>query len=126
MAKKPKRPSKPAAIRARRPIARRPRSTPVNPIERDGAVWLVAPYGTVPEDPERELSTGSRFHADGIFARVAVTRGDELAALGRRTVMPRLTALPAEIGAAVVYFASDAAAFVTGQVLAVDGGTLLA
>jgi benzoate/toluate 1,2-dioxygenase beta subunit len=28
MAKKPKRPSKPAAIRARRPIARRPRSTP--------------------------------------------------------------------------------------------------
>ena len=89
-------------------------------------VNAVAPYGTVPEDPERELSTGSRFRADGIFARVAVTRGDELAALGRRTVMPRLTALPAEIGAAVVYFASDAAAFVTGQVLAVDGGTLLA
>jgi benzoate/toluate 1,2-dioxygenase beta subunit len=28
MARKPKRPSKPAAIRARRPIARRPRSTP--------------------------------------------------------------------------------------------------
>ena len=25
----------------------RPRSTPVNPIERDRAVWLVAPYGTV-------------------------------------------------------------------------------
>ena len=89
-------------------------------------VNAVAPYGTVPEDPARELSTGSRFHADGIFARVAATRGDELAALGRRTVMPRLTALPAEIGAAVVYFASDAAAFVTGQVLAVDGGTLLA
>jgi hypothetical protein len=61
-----------------------------------------------------ELSAGSRFHADGIFARLAATRGEELYALGRRTVMDRVTALPSEIGAAVVYFESDAAAFVTG------------
>jgi 2-hydroxycyclohexanecarboxyl-CoA dehydrogenase len=89
-------------------------------------VNAVAPYGTLPDDPVRDVSTGSRFHAEGIFARVAATRGDELFALGRRTVMQRQTAVPSEIGAAAVYFASDAAAFVTGQVLAVDGGTLLA
>ena len=40
--------------------------------------------------------------------------------------MERRTAFPSEIGAAAVYLASDAAAFVTGQILAVDGGTLLA
>ena len=40
--------------------------------------------------------------------------------------MQRQTAFPAEIGAAAVYLASDAAAFVTGHVLAVDGGVLLA
>ena len=39
--------------------------------------------------------------------------------------MQRQTALPSEIGAAAVYLASDAAAFVTGQVLAVEGGALL-
>jgi len=89
-------------------------------------VNAIAPYGTLPEDPVRDVSSGSRWHSDGVFARVAATRRDELHAIGRPTVMQRQTAFPAEIGAAAVYFASDAAAFVTGQVLAVDGGVLLA
>ena len=88
-------------------------------------VNAIAPYGTLPEDPVRDVSSGSRWHRDGVFARVAATRANELHALGRRTVMQRQTAFPAEIGAAAVYFASDAAAFVTGQVLAVEGGALL-
>jgi NAD(P)-dependent dehydrogenase (short-subunit alcohol dehydrogenase family) len=89
-------------------------------------VNAIAPYGTLPDDPARDVSSGSRWRVDGIFARVAATRPDALQALGRRTVMQRQTAFPAEIGAAAVYLASDAAAFVTGQVLAVDGGVLLA
>ena len=37
----------------------------------------------------------------------------------------RQFATSAEIGAAVVYLASDAAAFITGQIHPVAGGTLL-
>ncbi|CAI7973543.1 SDR family oxidoreductase [Frankia sp. Hr75.2] len=89
-------------------------------------VNAIAPYGTLPEDMSRDVSSGSRWHPDGVFARLAATRGPELHSVGRRTVLERQTALPAEIGAAAVYLASDAAAFVTGQVLSVDGGTQIA
>jgi 2-hydroxycyclohexanecarboxyl-CoA dehydrogenase len=89
-------------------------------------VNAVAPYGTLPDDPEREVSAGSRYGPNGIFTRLAVTRRDELQSMGRRTVLTRQLARPAEIGAAAVYFASDVAAFTTGQVLAIDGGTQLA
>lgn len=89
-------------------------------------VNAVAPYGTMPDDPENELSTGSRYYPGGLFARLLDTRSEELMTMGRRTVMERQLARPAEIGAAAVYLASDGAAFVTGQVLAVDGGIQLA
>jgi 2-hydroxycyclohexanecarboxyl-CoA dehydrogenase len=89
-------------------------------------VNAVAPYGTIPDDPEREVSTGSRFHPDGLFARLMATRPDAFLGMGAPTVMERQLARPSEIGAAAVYFASDAAAFVTGQILAVDGGMQLA
>ena len=89
-------------------------------------VNAVAPYGTIPDDPEREVSTGSRFHPDGLFARLMETRPEVFLSMGARTVMERQLARPSEIGAAAVYFASDAAEFVTGQVLAVDGGMQLA
>jgi 2-hydroxycyclohexanecarboxyl-CoA dehydrogenase len=89
-------------------------------------VNAIAPYGTIPDDPENEVSTGSRFHPEGLFARLQETRSEVFMAMGRRTVMERQLARPSEIGAAAVYFASDAAAFITGQVLAIDGGTQLA
>jgi 2-hydroxycyclohexanecarboxyl-CoA dehydrogenase len=89
-------------------------------------VNAVAPYGTVPEDPERELSTGSRFHPDGLFARLAASKSELMAEMARRTVLERQLARPSEIGAAAVYLASDAAAFVTAQILYVDGGTSVA
>ena len=89
-------------------------------------VNAIAPYGTLPDDPVNDVSAGSRWHRDGLFARLAATRPEAFHSMGRRTVMQRQFALPAEIGAAAVYLASDAAAFVTGQVLAVDGGTQLA
>jgi NAD(P)-dependent dehydrogenase (short-subunit alcohol dehydrogenase family) len=54
------------------------------------------------------------------------TRPDAFLSMGAPTVMERQLARPSEIGAAAVYFASDAAEFVTGQILAVDGGMQLA
>ena len=89
-------------------------------------VNAIAPYGTLPEDLQRDVSTGSRFHPDGVIMRTMATRAAEMGSIGRRTVLERQLALPSEIGAAAVYLASDAAVFVTGQVLAVDGGTQIA
>jgi 2-hydroxycyclohexanecarboxyl-CoA dehydrogenase len=90
-------------------------------------VNAIAPYGTLPEDPERDTSSGSRFHpTDGIITRAAATRWEELSVMSRPTVLERETVLPSEVVAAAVYLASDAAAFITGQVLAIDGGTLIA
>jgi NAD(P)-dependent dehydrogenase (short-subunit alcohol dehydrogenase family) len=89
-------------------------------------VNAIAPYGTMPDDPEHDVSTGSRFHPDGLMARLMETRREELMTIGRSTAIQRQTAHPHEIGAAAVYLASDGAAFVTGHVLCIDGGVQLA
>lgn len=89
-------------------------------------VNAIAPYGTLPEDAAEETSRGSRFHPEGLYARLATTKPETLAAMSRPTVLDRTFARPDEIGSAAVYLASDAAAFVTAEVLCVGGGTLVA
>jgi len=89
-------------------------------------VNAIAPYGTVPDDLASETSSGSRWHPEtGLFTRPAASREDERVAFRRRTALERQVARPAEVAAAAVYLAAEQAAFVTGQVLQVDGGVSL-
>jgi len=92
-------------------------------------VNAVAPYRTRSEDPTElaeSVSAGSRYHPKGgVFAKVAAERPQVLGQMLRDTALTRDRAHPDEIGAAAVYFASAQAEFVTGQVLAVDGGAQL-
>jgi 2-hydroxycyclohexanecarboxyl-CoA dehydrogenase len=89
-------------------------------------VNAIAPYGALPDDPTHDVSSGSRFHPDGLFAQLLATKGELMGGMARKTVLERQFARPSDVGAAAVYLASDGAAFVTAQVLGVDGGTVIA
>lgn len=92
-------------------------------------VNAIAPYRTRSDDSAaaEEISTGSRYHPEfGVLARVIAERPHEISTMLRDTALSRDRAYPAEIGAAAVYLASAQAAFVTGQVLQVDGGVTIA
>lgn len=89
-------------------------------------VNCVAPYGTLSDDPAA-FSAGSRFRPDSHFFR-ELGRADpaDRAKMQRQGgVLERKIAQPEEVAAAVLYLASAAAGFVTGQILPVEGGTLL-
>lgn len=89
-------------------------------------VNCVAPYGTIARDPAA-FSRGSRFHPESDFFeklnKAAPADREKMARKG--TALPRSIAQPEEIVGAVLYLASSSANFVTGQVIQVDGGTLL-
>lgn len=89
-------------------------------------VNAIAPYGTAPDDIERDTSAGSRWRPGELMTQLLDTKGDVMAVMARKTLLERQLAKPSEVAAAAVYLASDAAAFVTAQVLCVDGGTLVA
>lgn len=89
-------------------------------------VNAVAPYATFATDPAA-FSKGSRFHPEsGIFSDLADSVSPEEQALRlRRTYVGRPFATPEEVSGLVAYLASDRASFITGQVWAVDGGSLM-
>ena len=89
-------------------------------------VNCVAPYGTLDPDPGA-YSTGSRFHPEtGFFTKeMAKLRPEDMERLSRKGPLDRNMAVPEEVASAVLYLASRQAAFVTGQILCVDGGALL-
>lgn len=94
--------------------------------EHNITVNCVAPYGTVSDDPAA-FSTGSRFHpVYGHMIKAAQQFSPEVNAKRRRTgPLPRQIARPEEVSAAVLWLASSRADFVTGQIVSIDGGTLL-
>lgn len=94
--------------------------------EHNITVNCVAPYGTIADDPAA-FSTGSRFHPEhGQMLKAARQFSPEVNAKRRRVgPLQRQIAKPEEVSAAVLWLASSRADFVTGQVVAIDGGTLL-
>ncbi|HMP55275.1 MAG TPA: SDR family NAD(P)-dependent oxidoreductase [Novosphingobium sp.] len=88
-------------------------------------VNAVAPYATFAQDPDA-YSKGSRFHPDsGFFAKMPRVSAEEQAIRQRRTFVGKPFAVPEDISGLVAFLASDRAAFITGQVYAVDGGSLM-
>jgi 2-hydroxycyclohexanecarboxyl-CoA dehydrogenase len=89
-------------------------------------VNCVAPYVTFPDD-EDAMSSGSRFHPEtGFFTNALKNLSQEdLGRLTRSGPLPRTAATASEVAAGVIYLASEQAAFVTGQIHYIEGGTLL-
>ena len=89
-------------------------------------VNCVAPYGTFAEDPAA-FSKGSRFNPENAFWTRAFAGSSEHDAKmrSRQAVLPRPFAKPEDVATAVAFLASDDAAYMTGQVVQIDGGALL-
>jgi 3-oxoacyl-[acyl-carrier protein] reductase len=73
------------------------------------------------------FSAGSRFNPDRKFFQTlfADATPEDAAKRPRKTVLAAPMALPEDVSGLVVFLASSRAGFITGQVYAVDGGSLL-
>ncbi|MET0364026.1 MAG: SDR family NAD(P)-dependent oxidoreductase [Sphingobium sp.] len=89
-------------------------------------VNCVAPYGTMSADPDA-YSKGSRFNRETGFMMTAFADvpADEKAKRARKPVLGRQVAMAEEVSSAVLYLASARASYMTGQIVQVDGGSLL-
>jgi 2-hydroxycyclohexanecarboxyl-CoA dehydrogenase len=94
--------------------------------EHNITVNCVAPHGAMSSDPAA-FSTGSNFHPEFGRNRTVHTRFTAEQNAKRRRVgpLPRHMAEPEEIAAAVLWLASSRGAYVTGQIVSIDGGALL-
>ena len=94
--------------------------------EHNITVNCVAPHGTMSSDSSA-FSTGSNFHPElGQRRKVHTQFTPEQNAKRRRNgPLARQIADPEEVSAAVLWLASTRGAFVTGQIVSIDGGALL-
>jgi 2-hydroxycyclohexanecarboxyl-CoA dehydrogenase len=83
-------------------------------------VNVVCPWRTLPECPEEDTGERSMWHpAKGFLGKLHTP--ELIEELAKSCPLRRL-AKPSDIGPAAVFLASDAASFITGQTLSVDGG----
>ncbi|MET0239164.1 MAG: SDR family NAD(P)-dependent oxidoreductase [Sphingobium sp.] len=89
-------------------------------------VNCVAPYGTMSSDPDA-YSKGSRFNRETGFMLTAFAdvAPEEKIKRARKPVLVRPVAMAEEVSSAVLYLASARASYTTGQIVQVDGGSLL-
>ncbi len=89
-------------------------------------VNCVAPYGTMSADPDA-YSKGSRFNRETGFMMNAFAdvSPEEKSKRARKPVLARQVAMAEEVSSAVLYLASTRASYMTGQIVQVDGGSLL-